>query len=235
MCEFDVNPATRALSLAAGAILLAVSYILVRRWATGPTWGCGRRGRSGSCSGHPRRPGLHRRTSRPRPPASPDPARLPRQLDPRPLDTPPPHVGALAVAEAARALPPSAQSHSQSQPDRPWAIQSRDRWLAPGPPNPGGQANGPGAEASRTLAWSATSCTPQMGIPLATPSRRVFPQRGAFAPRRHRCILSQPAAVFTQPEVQARKGRPTAGRLAAGRGNLLKASGRRDASGLPRC
>ena len=36
--------------------------------------------------GHPRGPGLHRRASRPRPPARPDPARVPRQLDPGPLN-----------------------------------------------------------------------------------------------------------------------------------------------------
>lgn len=142
MCEFDVNPATRALSLAAGAILLAVSYILVRRWATGPTWGCGRRGRSGSCSGHPRRPGLHRRTSRPRPPASPDPARLPRQLDPRPLDTP------------RRTLAPSPWQKRRGRcPRQPSLIRSLSQTdpgpfnpvivgLPRGPPIPGGKPTG---------------------------------------------------------------------------------------------
>jgi hypothetical protein len=39
MCEFDVKPSQRALSLAALAVLLAVIYMLVRRWATGPAWG----------------------------------------------------------------------------------------------------------------------------------------------------------------------------------------------------
>ena len=54
---------------------------------------------------HPRRPGLHRRAGRPRAPASPDPARLPRQLDPRPV-TPP---------ESGRSCAPTDRDYAREQ------------------------------------------------------------------------------------------------------------------------
>jgi Domain of unknown function (DUF4062) len=44
------------------------------------------RGKRRRRPGHPRRTGLHRRAGRACPPASPDPARLPRQLDSRPVN-----------------------------------------------------------------------------------------------------------------------------------------------------
>ena len=49
--------------------------------------------------GPPRRPGLHRRTHHPRPPARPDPARLPRQLDP-PTSKSRPMPGISALTDA---------------------------------------------------------------------------------------------------------------------------------------
>ena len=136
------------------------------------------------------------------------------------------------------------------------------RWLAPGAPlNPGGQANGPGAEASRSRYGPRGAARRRWGYPsephpddgpyggasshhggtvIFASGRPVADQHPAPAgsdvrtppPARAR---QRPPSLSARPEMWAGKGRPTAGRLAAACGSLPKASGRRGAGGLRPC